>query len=245
MKRECRPGVIYRFHFFIVMNYSDKSDWKQKRLEWYRYITISPFSAYTKDRIKRYGDGLYESPKFYDDEGFAYNDGSWLKFKVCYMKNGKFRGRTVCKNRKDVISCLYGYISFLRRIGVSTVKEFEYFSAVYIVDKLEFGDKVFTVKKNLKKLDDMIKEIMSKDISELKCGVEDSRKYCMDDKLKKDKTSGEKIGIQRKKDKELDWKKIEELYDSSKTNIQNLMEFRKNGLIISERTLQNWKKSRK
>ena len=91
----------------------------------------------------------------------------------------------------------------------------------------------------------MIGEVMDKDIDDICCDCDDERKYVISPDLLRCKTKGDKVKIQRKKDKEIDWKRIEELYDSSKTNIQNLMEFRKNGLNISERTLQYWKKSRK
>ena len=91
----------------------------------------------------------------------------------------------------------------------------------------------------------MIGEVMEKDISDICCDYNDERQYVISPDLLRCKTKSDKVKIQRKKDREINWKRIEELYDSSKTNIQNLMEFRKNGLNISERTFQYWKNSRK
>ena len=66
----------------------------------------------------------------------------------------------------------------------------------------------------------------------------------MDPKMKKGKDIHQLTSIQRKKDKEIKWEKIEKLYDERKTNSENLKFFKENGLEISERTLQYWKKNR-
>jgi hypothetical protein len=65
----------------------------------------------------------------------------------------------------------------------------------------------------------------------------------MDPKTKNGKTKGQVVGLQRKKDREIRWRRIEELYDDTLTNQQNLDKMKDNGLDISESTLQRFKKS--
>ena len=65
----------------------------------------------------------------------------------------------------------------------------------------------------------------------------------MDPKLKTGKDKGQVVGIQRKKDKEIRWGKMEELYDETLTNQENLDKMKDNGLDISESTLQRFKRS--
>lgn len=62
-------------------------------------------------------------------------------------------------------------------------------------------------------------------------------------KTEKGKTTGQVVGLQRKKDKEIRWKRIEELFDDTLTNQQNLDKMKDNGLIISEPTLQRFKRT--
>ena len=74
------------------------------------------------------------------------------------------------------------------------------------------------------------------------CARKDPRQYCIDPKIKRGKTRGQITGLQRKKDKDIRWKRIGELYDPSLTNNQNLDKMRDNGLNISEATLHRWKR---
>lgn len=199
-----------------------------------------------KQLVYDYRGGLYETPKKFDKDGYAYNDGSWKKFSTgCMYKTG-YRGMMICRDKKSVIDCLYAYMCFLKKIGVDDSKVFGYFTVVYMLDKLDFKDGMFSKSSgNINILSRLIGKVIDKDIDDICCDCDDERRYVISSDLLRCKDRGDKVKLQRKKDKELDWKKIEELYDSSKTDVQNLMEFRKNGLDISVSTLKRWRKSRK
>lgn len=235
--------------FFIIMKKirEDRRLWESFKMDLYR-LCMDPnidIPDFQRQMVYDYRGGLYETPKVFID-GYAYNDGSWKKFNTgCMYKTG-YRGMMICWDKKSIIDCLYAYMCFLKKIGIDDSKVFVYFTVVYMLDKLDFKDGMFPKNRdNINILLRMINEVIEKDVDDICCDYDDERKYVISPDLLRCKTKGDKVKIQRKKDKEIDWKRIEELYDSSKTNIQNLMEFRKNGLNISERTLQYWKKSRK
>ena len=120
--------------------------------------------------------------------------------------------------------------------------EMGYFAVCHIIWKLTFVEGMYEPNKtNLTKMEKMAATVQRNDVI---CERRDTRQYCMDPKLKRGKTTGQKVGLQRKKDKEIRWEKIEKLYDERKTNSENLKFFKENGLEISERTLQYWKKNR-
>ena len=225
----------------------DRGLWESFRKDLYRNC-MNPevdIPDFQRQMVYDYREGLYETPKTFID-GYAYNDGTWKRFSTgCMYKTG-YRGMMICRDKKGVVDSLYAYMCFLKKMGVDNSKVFGYFTVVYLLDKLDFRDGMFPKNRdNINILSDMISEVMDKDIDDICCDCDDRRKYVISPDLLRCKTKVDKVRIQRSKDREIDWKRIEELYDSSKTNIQNLMEFRKNGLNISERTLQYWKKSRK
>lgn len=225
----------------------DRGGWEtiRKDLYWRCMNPASDVPEFQKQLVYDYQDGLYETPKKFDKDGYAYNDGTWIKFKTgCMYKTG-YRGMMMCWDKKSVIDCLYAYCCFLKKIGVDDSRVFGYFMTVYLIDKLDFKDGMFPGNNNNSNiLSKMIGEVMDKDIDDISCGCGDERRYAMNPKTKsKDRSVW--TSVQRRKDKEIDWKMIEELYDSSKTDVQNLMEFRKKGLVISESTLKRWRKSRK
>lgn len=236
------------FLFFIMKKIrKDRGLWESFRKDLYRNC-MNPevdIPDFQRQMVYDYRDGLYETPKTFID-GYAYNDGTWKRFSTgCMYKTG-YRGMMICRDKKGVVDCLYAYMCFLKKMGVDNSKVFGYFTVVYMLDKLDFRDGMFPKNRdNINILSDMIGDVMDKDIDDICCDCDDRRKYVISPDLLRCKTKVDKVRIQRSKDREIDWKRIEELYDSSKTNIQNLMEFRKNGLNISERTLQYWKKSRK
>ena len=225
----------------------DRGLWESFRKDLYRNC-MNPevdIPDFQRQMVYDYREGLYETPKTFID-GYAYNDGTWKRFSTgCMYKTG-YRGMMICRDKKGVVDCLYAYMCFLKKMGVDNSKVFGYFTVVYLLDKLDFRDGMFPKNRdNINILLDMISDVMDKDIDDICCDCDDRRKYVISPDLLRCKTKVDKVRIQRSKDREIDWKRIEELYDSSKTNIQNLMEFRKNGLNISESTLKRWKKSRK
>lgn len=240
MKRECRPGVIYWFHFLYMKKHrKDRNGWIKIRHYLYNRIKDDPdFPDDVKMFVEDHKDGLYETPKEYDADGYSYNDGSWLRFRTGCMYNGKFSSMMICANSKSVVDCLYGYMCFLRKLGIVDGIVIYYFSVVFILDKLDFNDGVFPGNRYYMNIvENSIRKVLSFDVKDIDCDCGDERKFCM-----KEGSRSEKARKRQMKKGELTDKKIEELYDPGLTNNQNLMKFRKNGLDIKERTLQRWKK---
>lgn len=118
-----------------------------------------------------------------------------------------------------------------------------YYLTCHIIYKLVFQKGIWDCYVvNTDKMEQLIKTVSSKDVS---CSRKDHRKYCFDPETKEGKSKGQVIGLQKIKDKEVTWKRIEELYDERLTNQQNLDKFKENGLHISERTLQRWKREQR
>lgn len=223
-----------------TINWDNKKEWVNKRKELYRMILTSKFFPdICKKRVNDYSRGLWETPKTFVD-GYAYNDGTWLRYNTCRVKGGIFHNKVYCKTRKDVIEQLYSYMCFLKKIGLGSPLELEYFAVCHIIYKLIFLKGMFRPSEtNLYKIGKLARTVQRNDVI---CDRKDTRQYCMDPKLKKGKTTSQMVGLQRKKDKEVRWKKMAELYDSTLTNKENLDKMRVNGLDISESTLHRWKR---
>ena len=222
------------------MQWDDKKDWVKKRKDLYMKIaTSTSISPISRQRVFDFSKGLWETPKVFVD-GYAYNDGTWLLYNTYRVKNGKFHNKVLCKTKKEIIEQVYSYLCFLKMIGVSNTLEMGYFSVCHIVWKLTFPKGLFKPNMtNLSKLEKLTKTVMKNDVV---CARKDPRQYCIDPKIKRGKTRGQITGLQRKKDKDIRWKRIGELYDPSLTNNQNLDKMRDNGLNISEATLHRWKR---
>ena len=85
---------------------------------YFNLMTDPGYPNKNKCRIQQNVYGLYESPKVYDEKGIAYNDGTWLIYNTCRIKGGKFRGRLFCGTKKQLLEYLYGYMCFLKKVGV-------------------------------------------------------------------------------------------------------------------------------
>lgn len=225
---------------FLSMRWDSKKDWIGKKKELYLRIMTSPYLPLkVKERVQTYSNGLWETPKVYTD-GFAYNDGSWLLYNTCRSKGGTFKNKIYCKTKNDVIKNLYSYLSFLKKVGLTNTLEMGYFATCHIIYRFSLPEGVFPQKSaNMVQIEELIKKVTKNDVS---CDCKDPRNYCMDPKMKKGKKKGQITMIQRMKDKELLWKKIEELYDETLTNSQNIARFKEEGLEVSESTLHRWKR---
>lgn len=226
--------------------WEDKKKWDSyKGTEYYSILGCSSIPDNIKERISSYKEGLYETPKTYVD-GFAYNDGSWLIYNTCRITNGKFRNKVMCRTKNDVISYLYDYLCFLRKVGIIEKYELRYYSLCYIVNKLALPDGVFSkTEVNKNKIMDLVLSVLKKDIDDIFCFRYDDRKFCMDPKMKKGKSIAEKTAIQRKNDKKMNYDKIMELYDENKTYDQNVFNMKRQGVDICNKTLRNVLKDRK
>lgn len=223
-----------------AINWDNKKEWVNKRKELYRRImTSKDLPDICKKRVSAYPKGLWETPKTFVD-GYAYNDGTWLRYNTFRVKGGKLHNKVYCKTKKDVIEQLYSYMCFLKKIGIYCPMEIWYYATCHIIWKLTFQKDMFKPNNtNLDKIEILAKTVQRNDVI---CERRDTRQYCMDPKLKKGKTTSQVVGLQRKKDKEVRWKKMAELYDPTLTNKENLDKMRVNGLDISESTLHRWKR---
>lgn len=190
------------------MELDKKVRWKKIRDELYDWIVDG--SNFPDDIIKRvtaYQDGLYETPKEYDD-GYALNDGSWVK----YYYNGRFR----CKNKEEIGRFLYGYICFLIKAGIKHMEEYWYYSLCFLIDRLEYREGLFGCSfENKGRIESTIKIAREKIPQEVWTAKIDKRDFCMDPSVIKGMSVGEKTRLQKKKQKEITDARIAERYDPS------------------------------
>lgn len=222
------------------MYLDNKKEWSYKRKDLYRRILTSPtMPEPIKQRVSDHPKGIWETPKTFVD-GYAYNDGTWLIYNTCRMKGRKFLCKVMCGTKNAVLEQLYSYLCFLKKIGITNTLEMGYFAVCHIIWKLTFPKGMFKpTSTNLYKIEELINTIQGKDVT---CDRVDTRQYCIDPKLKKGQNKGKVVELQRKKDKEVRWMRIKELYDPALTNQQNLDKMKDNGLDISESTLHRWKR---
>ena len=158
------------------------------------------------------------------------------------MKGCTLHNKVFCRTKQDVIRQLYSYLCFLKKVGLNNTLEMGYFACCHLIYKLTFRKGIWDVTdKNIKELESLINKVNKNEVT---CSRIDTRKYCMDPKMKKGKNKGQVTGLQRKKDKEMTWKRIEQLYDPALTRQQNLDKFKENGLVVSESTLKRWKRTK-
>lgn len=197
------------------MELDRKVRWRSFRDELYDRIVDGSYSPDNMiNRVKAYKGGLYESPKEYVD-GYAVNDGSWVK----YYYNGRFR----CKNKDEIGRYLFGYVCFLIEAGIDDWDEFLYYSLCFLIDRLEYREGLFGCSlENKGRIESTIRIARAKKPQEVWTAKKDKRRHCLDPKVKKDMTVGEKTHLQKKKDKEITNARIAERYDP------NLKSIRKN-----------------
>ena len=213
------------------MELDRKVRWKCFRDDLYDRIIGGRFSTDDMiERVKAYKDGLYETPKVYED-GYAVNDGSWVK----YYYNGRFR----CKNKEEIGRYIYGYVCFLIKAGIDDLDEFWYYSLCFLIERLEYREGLFGCSfENKDRIESTIRKAREKRPQEVWTAKIDERKYCLDPSVKKGKTVGEKTHLQKKKDKAITDARIAERYDPSLDSI------RKNAAIceVSIGRLHQWLK---
>lgn len=213
------------------MELDRKVRWKCFRDDLYDRIIDGRFSTDDMiERVKAYKDGLYETPKVYED-GYAVNDGSWVK----YYYNGRFG----CKNKEEIGRYIYGYVCFLIKAGIDDLDEFWYYSLCFLIERLEYREGLFGCSfENKDRIESTIRKAREKRPQEVWTAKKDERKHCLDPSVKKGKTVGEKTHLQKKKDKAITDARIAERYDPSLDSI------RKNAAIceVSIGRLHQWLK---
>lgn len=222
------------------MDLDFKKEWigRRKRV-YFNLMTDSVYPDKNKCRVQQNMYGLYETPKDYDKNGVAYNDGTWLIYNTCRVTGDKFRGKLFCRTKKQLLEYIYGYMCFLKKVGVDERDEMIYYSIGYIINKLTFRKGMFPdSKQNIEKLKELATSVMRKDIGEITCVRVDKRKSCLDPKIKKTMTTAQKTSLQKKVQKQMKDDLIKEWYDPARSVRENVKYFKDNDIKVSKARLE-------
>ena len=184
-------------------------------------------------------DGRYETPK--EKYRVSVNDGNWLIFHP-RRKGGK---RVHINNmKKNYRKCIRSYASFLRADGIDNDDEMRYYILHYTFWHISFNRmlKKITYDKTSPIIDEVIKWIMKKEISEVdKTEFIDPRKIAAPDEIcngaiRKARKS-EKIKLTKQVQRKLTDKEIAEKYNPDLTDKENAA-----NINIGLTRLKEWKK---
>ena len=230
-----------------VMVFDNKSEWELERKYRFSILAYNPdYPQEYRDRLISHKDGLYETPKTFNQDGIAYNDGSWLIYNTSRTKEGKYRGKILCKNKEQVIKYIYGYMCFLRKVDICWYEEMAYYTICYIKDKLTFPKGVFScTKPNVRLIENKVYTIMNKEYEDIDCSRQDKRRFCMDPNKKKEMSLSDKVRLEQAERKKKTYDYIAKYYNPKSRDVDNLMEFSKHGKTISDSTFQRWKREYK
>lgn len=217
-----------------------KKDWIKRRQRLYYNLLSDPaYPDKYKRRVRGNPYGMYETPKVYNENGVAFNDGSWLIYNTCRVTDNKFRGKVFCLTKKQLLEYLYGYMCFLKKVGVEERDEMIYHSICYLIYKLTYRKGLFKdTKKNIEKLKELATTVLKKDITEINCSRIDRRKYCLDPEIKKTMTTAQKTRMQKKVQKQMKDEYIEKWHNPKLSVRENVKYFKKNNISISKARLE-------
>jgi hypothetical protein len=222
------------------MDLDFKNDWIRRRQRLYHNLMCDlAYPDEYKWRIQQHPYGLYETPKHYDENGVAYNDGTWLIYNTCRVNENRFRGKVFCKTKKQLLEYLYGYMCFLKKVGVEERDEMIYHAICYLIYKLTYRKGMFKdSKQSIEKLIELATSVIKKESVDINCSRIDKRKYCLDPKIKKTLTTGQKTGWQKKVQKQMKDDLIEKWYDPGLSVRENVKRFKMNNVPISKARLE-------
>ena len=217
--------------------------------EWLKYLRrehddfylamLRQRSACFQQGIRVCIDGRYETPK--EKYRVSVNDGNWLIFHP-RRKGGK---RVHINNmKKNYRKCIRSYASFLRADGIDNADEMRYYILHYTFWHISFNRmlKKITYDKTSPIIDEVIKWIMKKEISEVdKTEFIDPRKIAAPDEIcngaiRKARKS-EKIKLTKQVQRKLTDKEIAEKYNPDLTDKENAA-----NINIGLTRLKEWKK---
>jgi ribosomal protein L20A (L18A) len=222
------------------MDLDFKKDWIKRRQRLYLNLLADPaYPNKYKSRVRANPFGLYETPKVYNENGVSFNDGTWLIYNTCRITDKKFRGKVFCLTKKQLLEYLYGYMCFLKKVGVEERDEMIYHAICYLIYKLTYRKGLFKdTKANIEILKALATSVIKKDIDDIKCSRIDRRKYCLDPKMKKVMTTSQKTSFQKKVQKQKKDELIEKWYDPGLSVRGNVKYFKKNNIPISKARLE-------
>lgn len=226
------------------MELDDKQSWKAFRKMVYRNLLYDGmYPVENKKRIQSPANiyGLYETPKTYVG-GVAYNDGSWLKYSTCRITNDRFRCKVLCRTKKVLIDYVYGYMCFLRKVGIVERDEMVYYSICFIIFKLTYRKGLFNASQDHKqKVIDLAESVLKSKDEDIRTWRPDRRKFCMDPRVKKDMTKAEKTSLQKKVQGQMKDDLIRKWYNPKLSVRKNVEEMKRQGVKdISKSSLDRW-----
>lgn len=225
-------------------------DWQGYRVDLYARLIKSGSTGGLEDRkiahrVQENKWGIYESPKTYKD-GVAYNDGSWMIFSTSrvYKEKDKtlYKDKVFCKDKNQVITDLYSYILFLRKIGVDVVYEMNYYAVAFLTKYLRFLDKVFEcTKENQIKIGELCQAAYNKEPDEIDCeSRKDTRGFAFDPDIARKMRPADIIRWQNKVEKQITDEQIEKWYNPKLSVRKNVIELKLHSIEISVGRLQQW-----
>ena len=233
--------------------------WNQYRSDIYKHLIISAKDGFQERdiayRVQNNCWGIYQTLKVYDEDGVAYNNGTWIIFNTSRMKRYDdkvlYKEKVFCRDKNHVIDVLYSYILFLRKIGIEVVYEMNYYAVAFLIKYLRFYDNVFDcTMDNKKKVGELCQAAFNKDPEDIDCSTRiDPREFALDPVIIERKTKGmarsQATGVitswQKKVQKQMKDELIEKWYNPKLSERDNIKWFRDNGIEdISLPRLHQW-----
>lgn len=228
-------------------------DWKQFRIGLYQRFIWNAERGDFDGRKMAYrvldnNWGIYESKKTYED-GVAYNDGTWMIFSTSRTYRSKdqllYKDKVFCKDKNQLITDLYSYILFLRKIGVDEVYEMYYYAISFLTKYLRFVDKVFDcTRENQLKIGELCQAACKKEPDEIDCASrKDTRKFAFDPDMTRKMRQADIVRWQNKIEKRMKDELIKKWYEPRLSLRDNIKLFKDNGINdVSLARLHQWVK---
>lgn len=233
--------------------------WNQYRSDIYKHLIISAKDGFQERdiayRVQNNCWGIYETLKVYDEDGVAYNNGTWIIFNTSRMKRYDdkvfYKEKVFCRDKNHVIDVLYSYVLFLRKIGIEVVYEMNYYAVAFLIKYLRFYDNVFEcTMDNKKKVGELCQTAFNKDPEDIDCSTRiDPREFALNPVIIERKTKGmarsQATGVitswQKKVQKQMKDELIEKWYNPKLSERDNIKWFRDNGIEdVSLSRLHQW-----
>ena len=196
-------------------------------------------------RVVRNKWGIYESKKTYED-GVAYNDGSWMIFSTSRVYKDKdqtlYKDKVFCKDKDQIITDLYSYILFLRKIGIDAAFEIYYYAISFLTKYLRFVDKVFNcTRENQQKVGELCQAACKKEPDEIDCeSRKDTRRFAFDPDMTRKMKQADIVRWQNRTEKEITDKQIKTWYNPGLSVRKNVVELKQHGIEISVGRMYQW-----
>ena len=227
------------FFYLVMLNNSKWERYLKREHSDFHSALLRQLVACRQQHIFVSDKGRYETPK--EKYKVAVNDGSWLIFHPRCKGGNRMHINNMKKNYRK---CIRSYASFLRADGIDNADEMRYYILHYTFWHISFNRmlKKITYDKTSPIIDEVIKWIMKKEISEVdKTEFIDTRKIAAPDEIcngaiRKARKS-EKIKLTKQVQRKLTDKEIAEKYNPDLTNEENAA-----NIGIGPTRLKEWKK---